>query len=68
MVCGSVLLSGCAVAGNFCDIAEPDVYATPAVVEYMVTNDRRHVEKDLSENSYGVKYCGWGKVVPQTGD
>lgn len=46
-------------AGDFCDVAQPDVYASDEVVEFMVENDPEHVEKDISENEYGARRCGW---------
>ena len=58
-------LSGCGdffrsvTADNFCDIAEPDVYASEDVARFMVQNDPDHVRNDLAENAYGKENCGW---------
>lgn len=51
-------LSMCSpVAGDFCDVAKPDVYASDAVLEFLVRNDPEHVKKDLAENEYGRNNC-----------
>jgi len=52
-------LSACmqAPAGDFCDIAQPDVYASDEVVEFLVQNDPDHVRADLAENEYGRENC-----------
>jgi len=49
------------VAGDFCDIAKPDTYASEKVANYMVLNDPEHVKADLAENEYGAANCpdGW---------
>jgi hypothetical protein len=66
--CGSALLSGCGTTpGDFCDIAEPDVYSTAEVVEFLLDNDPTHIRKDLAENEYGKKNCGW-TALPSKGD
>lgn len=55
------LLGSCAKtpSGDFCDIADPDVYASEEVAEFMVRNDPDHVRADLAENDYGRENCGW---------
>lgn len=56
----SLTSSGCMkVQGDFCDIAEPDIYASQEVVEYLILNDRDHLEADVAENEYGIEHCGW---------
>ena len=45
------------VAGDFCDIARPDIYASSAVAEFLVINDPVHVQQDLAENEYGKANC-----------
>lgn len=61
MTCLSAPLAMChGVAGNFCDVARPQVYATQEVVEFMVANDPAHVRVDLGMNAYGEQNCtGW---------
>lgn len=61
MSCLIALVAGCGEtpAGDFCDVARPDVYASDEVVEYMVENDPDHVRLDLAENEYGEENCGW---------
>ena len=55
----SVPLAQCVggIAGDFCEIAKPDLYATPEVAEYMARNDPEHVRQDLAENEYGKENC-----------
>ena len=68
MSCATALLAGCGdktPSGNFCDIAKPDHYATVAVLDYMLENDKEHVKKDVAENEYGVTNCGWVKLPPK---
>lgn len=64
----AALLSGCGVAGDFCTVAKPDIYASEGVVDYLLDNDPNHLRADMVENQYGVKHCGWGSVVPYVGD
>jgi len=56
----AALLSGCArlIPGDFCQIAKPDVYASEEVIDFLILNDREHIERDLSENEYGKQVCG----------
>lgn len=66
MICCAALLAGCEhLRGDFCDVAKPDVYATSTVAAYMVKNDPEHVRRDVAENEYGVKHCGWVKSPEQ---
>ena len=48
-------------AGDFCDVAKPDLYASDEVATFMTQNDPAHVQADLSENEYGKENCpeGW---------
>jgi len=58
MSCCVVLLAGCEIpAGDFCDIAKPDLYADEDVVDFMTLNDPEHVRQDLAENEYGKANC-----------
>ena len=67
MLCFVALSAGCVPAGDFCAIAVPDVYSSVQVAEFLVVNDPDHIRKDLAENEYGKKHCGWA-VVPLKGE
>lgn len=60
MLCVTGLCASCdEVAGNFCDIAEPDRYKSSDVLEYLLVHDPDHVRADTAENVYGEENCGW---------
>lgn len=65
MFAGTILLlMGCAPpppAGDYCDIAKPDRYASEDVVRYLVEHDPEHLKRDIAENEYGKRNCpeGW---------
>lgn len=59
LLCASVLISGCSLS-EFCAVAKPDVYASEAVVDFLIENDPDHLRQDLAENEYGRQACGWG--------
>lgn len=62
MSCFVAPLAMChSVVGNFCDVAQPQIYASREVVEFMIRNDPEHVRKDLGLNAYGEQNCGWSK-------
>jgi hypothetical protein len=66
MICAASLTAGCANNAAlpldgplFCDVEQPRVFPSQAVIDWRLEHDRQNIKKDLKTNTTGARECGW---------
>lgn len=54
-------LSGCGVAGDFCDVVKSPLEFDNGTALQIVKTNRPEAEQIATQNEYGQEYCDWGR-------
>ena len=59
LLAGCLVVSNCAVSGDFCDVVRGPITFQPETAAQIVRTDRLSAEAIDVQNGYGFARCGW---------